>query len=241
VGRQGSRRTTGMRVAKSPDLKAGASSTGIVRSAVQTGTPQGSSGVPRRGWMMGLALLGLVRGQKLRTDPTLQAGVLDLDPIPLSACSCELRALGGSPNNGRVSGGARPDVDTRTLQKDEVRVLRRGGGLGRHGACSNLGRSLGCERSRHFGRRNHARRSRRTPNDHGNPKTQIEMGERVPQQKDRRSLGLLSSAWAESHPAAGQHRLAGVHRRLCCGYSRRERSASCRRVDRPQGYGHGRD
>src|SRR5262245_9697125 len=48
-------------------------------------------------------LLGPVRRQKLRTDPTLQAGVFDLDPIPLSAFSRELGALGGSSNNGRVS------------------------------------------------------------------------------------------------------------------------------------------
>src|SRR3954452_13511809 len=40
---------------------------------------------------------------------------------------------GGTPENGRVCGGGRPDVDTGTLQKDEIRVLRRGCGLGRHG------------------------------------------------------------------------------------------------------------
>src|SRR5262245_12419028 len=93
--------------------------------------------------VMGPALLGFVRRQKLRTDPALQAGVLDLDPIPLPACSCELRALGGSPKNGGGSGRARPDVDTGTLQKDEIRALRRGVGLRRDGICIDLGRSLG--------------------------------------------------------------------------------------------------
>ena len=87
-------------------------------------------------------LLGLVRRQKLGIDPALQAGVLDLDPVPLPACSCEPRALGGSPKNGRVSGGCRPDVYAGTLQKDEIQVLRRGGRLGRHSTWSNLGRSL---------------------------------------------------------------------------------------------------
>ena len=102
-------------------------------------------------------LLGLVRRQKLGIDPALPAGVLDLDPIPLPACSCELRAPGGSPENGRVCGGGRPDVDAGTLQKDEIRVLRRGGGLGRHG----LGRSRGGERSSNIARRNHTGRSGR--------------------------------------------------------------------------------
>src|SRR5262245_27735112 len=96
---------------------------------------------------MGLALFGFLRRHKLRIDPALQAGVLDLDPIPFPACSCELRALRGSPKNRRGSGRARPDVDTRTLQKDEIRVLRRGAGLGRHGICSDLGRSLAGNRS----------------------------------------------------------------------------------------------
>src|SRR4051794_19709934 len=102
-------------------------------------------------------LLGLVRRQKLGIDPALPAGVLDLDPIPLPACSCELRAPGGSAENGRVCGGGRPDVDAGTLQKDEIRVLRRGGGLGHHG----LGRSGGGERSSNIARRNHTGRSGR--------------------------------------------------------------------------------
>jgi hypothetical protein len=104
-------------------------------------------------------LLGLVRRQKLGIDPALQASVLDLDPIPLPACSCEPRAPGGSPKNGRISGGCRPDVYAGTLQKDEIRVLRRGGSLGRHSTWSNLGRSLGGgEGSGNIGRRNHAGR-----------------------------------------------------------------------------------
>ena len=102
-------------------------------------------------------LLGLVRRQKLGIDPALPAGVLDLDPIPLPACSCELRAPGGSPDNGRVCGGGRPDVDAGTLQKDEIRVLRRGCALGRH----SLGRSRGGERSSNIARRNHTGRSGR--------------------------------------------------------------------------------
>ncbi len=84
-------------------------------------------------------LLGLVRRQKLGIDPALQAGVLDLDPVPLPACSCELRAPGGSPKNGRVPGGGRPDVYTGALQKDEIRALRRGVGFGRHGTWNKLG------------------------------------------------------------------------------------------------------
>ena len=111
-------------------------------------------------------LFGLVRRQKLGTDPALQAGVLDLDPVPLPACSCEPRALGGGAKNGRVSGGCRPDVYAGTLQKDEIPVLRRGGSLGRHSTWSNLGRSLDGERSgrNHTGRSarwlRHSRRSR---------------------------------------------------------------------------------
>jgi len=92
-------------------------------------------------------LFGLVRRQKLGIDPALQAGVLDLDPVPLPACSCEPRALGGGAKNRRVSGGCRPDVYAGTLQKDEIPVLRRGGSLGRHSTWSNLGRSLDGERS----------------------------------------------------------------------------------------------
>src|SRR3954447_19447106 len=88
-------------------------------------------------------LLRLVRRQKLGIDPALQSGVLDLDPVPLPACSCEPRALGSSAKNGRVSGGCGPDVYAGTLQKDEIPVLRRGGSLGRHSIWSNLGRSLG--------------------------------------------------------------------------------------------------
>ena len=88
-------------------------------------------------------LLGLVRRQKLGTDPALQAGVLDLDPVPLPACRCEPRALGGRAKNGRVSGRCRPDVYAGTLQKDKIPILRRGGRLGRHSTWSNLGRSLG--------------------------------------------------------------------------------------------------
>ena len=91
-------------------------------------------------------LLGLVRRQKLGIDPALQAGVLDLDPVPLPACSCEPRALGGRAKNGRVSGRCRPDVYAGTLQKDEIPVLRRGGSLGRHSTWSNLGRSLDGEK-----------------------------------------------------------------------------------------------
>jgi hypothetical protein len=66
-------------------------------------------------------LLGLVRRQKLGIDPALEASVLDLDPVPLPACSCEPRALGGSAKNGRVSGGCRPDVYAGTLQKKRSR------------------------------------------------------------------------------------------------------------------------
>ena len=102
-------------------------------------------------------LLGLVRRQKLGTDPALQAGVLNLDPVPLPACSCEPRALGGSAKNGRVSGGCRPDVYAGTLQKDEIQVLRRGGRLGRHSTWSHWGRSLEGERSG----RNHTGRAAR--------------------------------------------------------------------------------
>jgi hypothetical protein len=91
----------------------------------------------------GQALLRLVRRQKLGIDPALHAGVLDLDPVPLPACSCELRATGGSPQNGRVSGGCRPDVYAGTLQKDEIR--------GRHSTWSNLGRTLGGEGSGNIG------------------------------------------------------------------------------------------
>jgi hypothetical protein len=87
-------------------------------------------------------LLGLVRRQELGIDPALQAGVLDLDPVPLPACSCEPRALGGSAKNERISRGGRPDVYAGTLQKDEVPVLRRGGSLGRHSTWSNFRRSL---------------------------------------------------------------------------------------------------
>jgi len=85
----------------------------------------------------GQALLRLVRRQKLGIDPALHAGVLDLDPVPHPACSCELRAPGGSPQNGRVSGGCRPDVYAGTLQKDEIR--------GRHSTWGNLGRIFGGE------------------------------------------------------------------------------------------------
>jgi hypothetical protein len=85
----------------------------------------------------GAILQRLVGRQKLGIDPALPAGVLDLDPVPLPACSCELRATRGSPKDGRVSGGCRPDVYARTLQKDELRVLR-----GRR-TWSNLRRSLG--------------------------------------------------------------------------------------------------
>ena len=103
-------------------------------------------------------LLGLVRRQKLRIDPALQAGVLDLDPVPLPVCSCEPRALGGSAKNGRVSRGCRPNVYAGTLQKDEIR--------GRHSTWSNLtwsnlGRTLGGEGSGNIGRRNHTGRSAR--------------------------------------------------------------------------------
>ena len=77
----------------------------------------------RRG--RGQALLRLVRRQKLGIDPALHAGVLDLDPVPLPACSCELRAPRGSPQNGRVSGGCRPDVYAGPLQKNDIPVLRR--------------------------------------------------------------------------------------------------------------------
>ena len=102
-------------------------------------------------------LLGLVRRQKLGTDPALQTGVFNLDPVPLPACSCEPRALGGSAENGRVCGGCRPDVDAGTLQKDEIQVLRRGGRLGRHSTWSHWGRSLEGERSG----RNHTGRAAR--------------------------------------------------------------------------------
>jgi hypothetical protein len=102
-------------------------------------------------------LLGRVRRQKLGIDPALQAGVLDLDPVSLPACSCEPRALGRRAKNGRVSGGCRPDVYAGTLQKDEIPVLRRGGSLGCHSTWSNLGRSLDGDGSG----RNHTGRSAR--------------------------------------------------------------------------------
>src|SRR5690348_13302579 len=102
-----------------------------------------------------LSLQGLVRRQKLGVDPALPAGALDLDPVPLPTCGCELRAYGGRPKNGRVSGGCRPYVYTGTLQKDEIPVLRRGGSLGRHGIWSHLGRSLGGGQRRNSGRGNH--------------------------------------------------------------------------------------
>jgi hypothetical protein len=120
-------------------------------------------------------LLGLVRRQKLGIDPALPAGVLDLDPIPLPACRCELRAPGGGAKNGRLSGGGRPDVDTGTLQKDEFRVLRRGGGLACHGIYSNLGRSQGGEGSRNIGRRNHTGRSGRWPS-HSRGRLHLSLG-----------------------------------------------------------------
>ena len=99
-------------------------------------------------------LLGLVKRQKTRIDPALHAGVLDLDPVSFPPCRRELRAPGGSPKNGRVSGWCRPDVYAWTLQKDEIGVLLRRGSLGCHSAWSNLGRSLGGERSGNIGRRN---------------------------------------------------------------------------------------
>ena len=70
-------------------------------------------------------------------------------PSRLVTVNCVPR--GAVPRTGAFPEGCRPDVYAGTLQKDEIRVRRRGGSLGRYSR-SNLRRSPGGERGRNIGR-----------------------------------------------------------------------------------------
>ena len=77
-------------------------------------------------------------------------------PSRLVAVNCV--PLGAVPRTGAFPEGADLMFTPGRCQKDEIGVLRRGVGFGRHGTWSNLGRSLGGEGSGNIGRRNHTGR-----------------------------------------------------------------------------------
>jgi hypothetical protein len=69
-------------------------------------------------------LFGLMRREKLRIDPTTRAATLHLHPVPLPICNFQARAFGDGPKNRPACRRCRPDVYARTLQKNDILILR---------------------------------------------------------------------------------------------------------------------
>src|SRR6202048_5073194 len=106
---------------------------------------------------VGRSLLGFISCQKLRIDPTLEATVLHLGPVPLPACRCKPRALWGGANSSPGCCWSRPNVYTGALQENDILVLLRRNSLGHRGlsgshAQTTLGGSLGSDRRGNIGR-----------------------------------------------------------------------------------------
>src|ERR1700730_17317318 len=118
-----------------------------------------NAGQARRhcGLSVGRPLLGLISCQKLGIDPTLQATVLHLGPVPLPACRCEPRAFWGGAHSSPGCCWSRPNVYTGALQENDILVLLRRKSLGHRGlsgshAQTSLGGRLGSDRRGNIGR-----------------------------------------------------------------------------------------
>jgi hypothetical protein len=77
------------------------------------------------GLSAGRPLLGLISCQKLRIDPTLEATVLHLGPVPLPACHCKPRAFWGGANSSPSCCWSRPNVYTGPPQEKDILALPR--------------------------------------------------------------------------------------------------------------------
>ena len=119
----------------------------------------GECGQARRhcGLSAGRPLLGLISCQKLGIDPTLEATVLHLGPVPLPACHCKPRAFWGGANSSPGCCWSRPNVYTGALQENDILVLLRRNSLRHRGlsgshAQTSLGGRLGSGRRGNIGR-----------------------------------------------------------------------------------------
>src|SRR6202048_4306370 len=106
---------------------------------------------------VGRSLLGFISCQKLGIDPTLEATVLHLGPVPLPACHCKPRAFWGGANSSPGCCWSRPNVYTGALQENDILVLLRRKSLGHRGlsgshAQASLGGRLGSDRRGNIGR-----------------------------------------------------------------------------------------
>src|ERR1700738_4939684 len=92
---------------------------------------------------VGRSLLGFISCQKLGIDPTLEATVLHLGPVPLPACHCKPRAFWGGANSSPGCCWSRPNVYTGPLQENDIWVLVGRNSLGHGGSDrgGNIGRS----------------------------------------------------------------------------------------------------